>query len=61
MDVNGPKVIFVLPFLGGIPITETVIVSWGIIALIFVVIKILTFNMSKRNINTKQANFNLHL
>lgn len=55
MNINGPKVIFVLPFFDGIPITETVLVSWLIIGLIFVVIKILTWNMSKSKIGTKQA------
>lgn len=54
MNINGPKVIFVLPFLGGIPITETVVVSWIIILLIFVTIKIFTMNMTKQNIGKRQ-------
>ena len=49
MNINGPKVIFVLPFFDGIPITETVLVSWLIIGLVFVVIKILTWN--KKHVN----------
>ncbi len=54
MNINGPRVIFVLPFLGGIPITETVVVSWIIILLIFVTIKIFTMNMTKQNIGKRQ-------
>ena len=55
MNVNGPKIIFVIPFLGGIPITETVIVSWFIILLVFIIIKILTRNLNKKNISSKQV------
>lgn len=55
MDVYGPKVIFVLPFFGGMPITQTVVVSWIIIAMIFVIIKILTKDLTKKNITTKQV------
>ncbi len=54
MNINGPKIIFVLPLFGGIPITETVIISWGIMFLVFIIIKILTWNMTKRNLKNKQ-------
>lgn len=55
LNINGPKIIFVLPFWGGIPITETVIVSWFVILLVFVIIKILTRNLDKKNISSKQV------
>ncbi len=44
-----------MPFLGGIPITETVVVSWCIIALVFIVIKILTKDLRKNNVSTGQV------
>lgn len=55
MNIHGPKIIFVLPFLGGIPITETITVSWLIIVLVFIIIKILTRDLKKKNIKTKQV------
>lgn len=33
--MNGPKIIFTIPILGGIPITETIINSWIVMAIIF--------------------------
>ena len=35
IEINGPKIIWNLPIFGGIPITETVVNSWIIMAIIF--------------------------
>lgn len=54
LDIHGPKIIYELPFFGVIPITETVIVSWGIIFLVFIIIKILTTGLEKKDISKRQ-------
>lgn len=43
--MNGPKILYVIPMLGGIPITETVVNAWIAMALLFVAAKWLTHNM----------------
>ena len=55
MNIKGPKILFVLPFFNGIPITETVVISWGIILLVFIIIKYLTWNMKKKDIKVPQV------
>lgn len=53
-EVNGPKVIFTIPFLGGIHVTETIVNSWVIIAIITVLCIWLTRGLSVRNPGKKQ-------
>ncbi len=45
--MEGPKIIFTIPIFGGLPITETVVLSWFIIALVFVLCRVLTYRMKK--------------
>ncbi len=45
--MNGPKVIFTIPLLGGIQVTETVVNAWIIMAVILATCFYLTRNMQK--------------
>ncbi len=54
ISVNGPKILFELPFLGGIPITETVVNGWIVVAVITVICFILGRNLSTRNPSKRQ-------
>ena len=54
ISVNGPKILFELPFLGGIPITETVVNGWIVVAVITVICFILGRNLSTKNPSKRQ-------
>lgn len=54
ISVNGPKILFEIPILGGIPITETVINGWIVVAVISVICFVLGRNLSTRNPSKKQ-------
>ncbi len=54
ISVNGPKILFEIPILGGIPITETVVNGWIVVAVISVVCFILGHSLSVRNPSKKQ-------
>lgn len=56
MDVaiNGPKILFTLPFFGGINITESVVHSWIVLALVTAVCYWLTKDLSVQNPSKKQ-------
>lgn len=54
ISVNGPKILFEIPILGGIPITETIINGWIVVAVISVICFILGRNLSTRNPSKKQ-------
>lgn len=45
--MDGPKVIFTLPFLGGLKITETVVDCWIIMAIITILCFVLTHKLEK--------------
>lgn len=45
--MSGPKIIFTLPFFGGIPITETVTNSWLVMAILILLALFLTRNLKK--------------
>lgn len=45
--MEGPKIIFTIPLLGGIPVTETVVNSWLIIVAVFIICRLLTRNLQK--------------
>ena len=53
--INGPKILFEIPVPGGIPITETVVNTWIIIAVIALLAKILTSGLRVRNPGRKQV------
>lgn len=44
--MNGPEIYFRIPILGGIPITETMVNAWILMAVITIVCMFLTHNMS---------------
>lgn len=47
VEINGPKILFEIPVLGGIRITQTVLGSWIVILIILVLSIILTRNLKK--------------
>ena len=47
ISIEGPKILFQLPFFGGLNITETVVTSWLIILAVFILCKFLTHNLEK--------------
>jgi len=54
VSINGPKILFSLPVFGGINITESVVHSWIVMALIIGVCKWLTKDLSVQNPGRKQ-------
>lgn len=53
ITVTGPKILFKIPILGGIPITQTVISSWVVMILVMVVAWFLSRNITKRPSRTQ--------
>lgn len=47
ISINGPRVIFTLPFFGGIKINETVVNSWIVIVIVLIICLILTRKLEK--------------
>lgn len=47
IEVSGPKIMFEIPILGGITITETVVWSWCIIGVVFLLCLVLTHKLEK--------------
>ncbi|MEG1621290.1 MAG: F0F1 ATP synthase subunit A [Oscillospiraceae bacterium] len=45
--MNGPKIIFNIPIFGGIPVTETIVNSWIVMAIIFFVSLYLAHDLKK--------------
>lgn len=54
VEVNGPKIVFTLPFFGGINVTETVVNSWYIMAFIVLMSIYLTHGLKVKNPGKKQ-------
>ena len=54
LQVTGAKVLFKIPILGGIPITETVVNTWIVMALLVLVSIILTRNLKVRPTSRRQ-------
>lgn len=52
--MNGPKVIFTLPFFGGIRVTESIVNMWIIMATLVTVSIILTRNLKVKNPSKRQ-------
>ncbi|MEG1862692.1 MAG: FoF1 ATP synthase subunit a [Oscillospiraceae bacterium] len=52
--INGPKILFTLPFFGGISITETIVNSWIVMGLIALAAIWLTKGMTVHNPGKKQ-------
>ena len=54
MNIRGPEILFEIPFLGGIPITETIVGGWIIVAALTLIAFILGRNLSVRNPSKRQ-------
>ena len=54
MDVKGPKILFEIPILGGIPITETIRNGWFVVIAISIICFFLGRNLSVRNPSKRQ-------
>ena len=54
MNIRGPEILFEIPLWGGIPVTETVVSGWIVVALITVIAYILGRNLSVRNPSKRQ-------
>ncbi len=54
MNVHGPKIMFELPFFGGIPVSETIVNSWIVMAVITLVCFFLGRNLTVRNPGKRQ-------
>lgn len=52
--MNGPKIVFTLPFLGGIKITESIVNMWIVMAVIIILSLWLTHGLRVRNPSKKQ-------
>lgn len=53
ISVTGPKILFRIPILGGIPITQTVVSSWVVMIVVMLAAWFLTRNISKRPSRTQ--------
>lgn len=47
ISINGPKIYFTIPIFGGLNITETIVNSWIVIGIVFVICLILTHKLEK--------------
>ena len=54
INITGAKILFEIPVFGGIPITETQVNSWIVIALLFVLCLVLTRGMDVRPASKRQ-------
>ncbi len=54
MNVHGPKIMFEIPFLGGIPVSETIVNSWIVMAVIALICFFLGRNLTVRNPGKRQ-------
>ncbi len=54
VSITGPKVLFTLPFFGGIKITESVVNSWVVIIIVAVFCKWITKDLKVKNPGKKQ-------
>ena len=54
VTVTGPQILFEIPLFGGIPITETILGGWIIVAVVSLVAFILGRNLSIRNPSKRQ-------
>ena len=55
VDIHGAPIYFELPVLGGIPITGTLLVTWGVMIVLTVLCAWMTHDMKVQNISKKQA------
>ena len=55
VNIQGAPIYFEIPILGGIPITATLVVSWGVMLVLTLVGIWLTHDLKVRNISKRQA------
>lgn len=53
--MNGPEILFYIPLFGGLPVTETLVNSWIVMAFLIVLSLWLTHDMKKQHISKKQG------
>ena len=49
--MNGPEILFYIPLFGGLPVTETLVNSWIVMAFLIVLSLWLTHDMKKQHIS----------
>lgn len=54
ISITGAKIFFEIPIFGGIPITETQVNSWIVMAVIFILCLVLTHNLQVRAVSKRQ-------
>ena len=54
INITGAKIFFEIPIFGGIPITETQVNSWIVMAVIFILCIVLTHNLQVRAVSKRQ-------
>lgn len=47
ISINGPRIVFTIPLLGGIPVTETVVTSWLLLVVVLAVCLLLTRRLER--------------
>ena len=55
VDIHGAPIYFEIPILGGIPITGTLVVTWGVMIVLTLLCVWMTHDMKVRDISKKQA------
>lgn len=55
VDIKGAPIYFTIPVLGGIPISASLVVTWGVMIVLTAVCIILTRNLKVKNISKRQA------
>lgn len=55
LEVNGAPIYFEIPILGGIPITGSLVVTWGVMLILTCLCAWMTHDMKVRDISKKQA------
>ena len=55
LSINGAKILYTIPVFGGIPLTETIVMSWVVMAIITGVCIWLTRDLKVENISKRQA------
>lgn len=54
IDITGAKILFTIPILGGLPITETIVVAWGIMFVISILCFALGRNLTVHGTSKRQ-------
>lgn len=52
---NGASILFEIPILGGIPITSTMVITWGVMLVLTLLCIWLTHDMKVKNVSKRQA------